>query len=195
MPRHLSKLTKLFQNYALETPQNENDASSPFESHKIVPKFKLPLTINNMAQQNYSDKIKRTIKFWGDPKTNQQFLYNICTKDNEKFRKKLGNFYIGPTNFVCISNKAKKNFIHFTSDENSFNFELSSLIIPGIKATEIKTSEEFDKIEIPVFKFVYKENDVFFHTFDIDKGLCFSKRILKEEPPRKKMKNLNKKKN
>ena len=119
-------------------------------------------------------KLQEIIDYWSQSKSNQSILYDIV-KENHKLRPMLGDFYIGPQNFVILKNLLNQPTLEFQIADYHFNFKLPTLIIPGIPENEVKIGIECEKTEISATEFIYDPSDVYFLPYDIHKHLSFQK--------------------
>ena len=147
---------------------------------------------NNSAkdQPKLNSRIQEVIDYWLDPKSNQSSLYAI-TKQNHWLRKNFGDYYIGPEKFVILKNASNEE-MKFQIQDSEYNFEITTLIIPGITLDGVKIQKNCQKHEVSAAEFVYHEKDLFFLPYDCGFNASFLKNPF-NEPQMGERKDLSKK--
>ena len=159
---------------------------------------------NNDPTEIDNSRLAQIKDFYCDPVCNQPRFYNIVRLSRFiEFRSLLGDYYIGPANFIKVRNKLNANKIHISivADKYSknyafpYDFAISEIIIPGIEFTNVEVDSNCEKTEISVKDFVYNENQVFFiyPAFDNNPYFSFSKFFCLRGPFDKDCKKIKKK--
>jgi len=123
---------------------------------------------NSQRIIHFGSKNPKLIKFvnhWLHPKSNQTIQYDIV-QENHLLRPFLGDYYIGPQNFVLLRNLENKPFLEFQIAACRFEFKIPCLIIPGPGhfQTPLHNFSHFPRLFSP-FLLIQKPNHERTHLF------------------------------